>query len=203
MKLQSNSQTLITLKQSLGRKGIAAVDVLAMLLASTGAVVATSTDNEARDNTAKPNNWRLNAENAAVFFENRLQLVNDKLAAVQAKLAAAPENQPGRQAAQRQIDLAIEFRDNAVQAYNSGDDDKATKLLRVAWVHLRNADKILNHGTLLEERKGQKEQWKQLEQEYKDNVKDLRDTYRQALNQLKEQWQQQRQEFQKNKPAGK
>lgn len=188
----------------LEQKGIAAIAVLGILLASTGAVVAASTaDNTAGGNTANPKSWRLNGENAAIFFENRLQLVNDKIAEVQAKLSAAPENMPGRQAAQRQVDLAIRFRDNALQAYNSGDDNRAIKLLRVAWVHLRNADKILNHGTFLEERKEWKDQWKQLEQEYKDNVKDLKNTYHQALNQLKEQWNQQRQEFQKNKPAGK
>ena len=77
----------------LGKKGIAAIAMLAILLVSTGAVVGASAYNEANNDTANPRNWIPNAENAAAFFENRLQLVNDKLAAVQAKLAATQENQ--------------------------------------------------------------------------------------------------------------
>ena len=184
----------------IGGKGIATVAVLAMLLTSMGVVAATT------DDSANPRNWRPSTENAAAFFENKLQLVNDKLAAVQAKLAAASENQPGIRAVQRQVELAIEFRDNAVQADNSDNDNFAIELLRVAWVHLRNADRILDHGASLLERLQQRnlwrQQWRNMMQEYKDNLVDLRGNCRENRQQLMEQWRIQRQEMRNEWHAG-
>ncbi len=102
--------------------------------------------------------YPLNPENMAQFLDNRLQLFDDKLTEVQVELGSTPENTPGRVAAGRQVELATDFRDNAVNARDAGNLKKAIQLLETAWTHLQNAQKIIDHAADWD--KGFRDDWK-------------------------------------------
>ena len=152
---------------------------------------------------AKNDNWRPTPENAVEFFNAKLGEFNEKLTEIQVKLEGAPENAPGRQAAERQVELAVKLRDNAVEANNSDNVKKAILLLRTAYIHLNNADKILEHADEWEKKfseqwkdwkKGwenikprllENEKWKEIQKNFQEYIKDIRE-------QWKEQWKNQK-----------
>jgi hypothetical protein len=86
----------------LGKKGVAAMVVLTLALASIGTAAANSV-NSARE-TGKETH---DVDN----FDEKLTEFNHELTKVQSMTNALPENSLERQAAQEKVDLAIQRRD--------------------------------------------------------------------------------------------
>lgn len=112
-------------------------------------------------------------------FENELEKFNDQLSEVQAMLEGTPENAPGRNAAERLVDLAIDLRDKAVDANNEGKIRKALALIHAAQVHLRNAWIILEHAGEWEMNSREnwaqwKEAWENAKQEWKNTWENMK-----------------------------
>ncbi len=87
-----------------------------------------------------------------VGFENALDEFDNLLVEVQAMLEGAPENAPGRHAAERLVEVAIKLRDRAVAAYEDNRTRNALGLIHAANIHLRNATIILEHASEWEPR---------------------------------------------------
>jgi len=87
-----------------------------------------------------------------VDFEEKLEEFENELAEIQAKLEGAPENAPGRHAAERLIEVAIRLKDNAVTAYGENKVRLAFALIHAAKIHIRNAERILDHASEWEPR---------------------------------------------------
>jgi hypothetical protein len=99
--------------------------------------------------------------NLPVEFENMVKEFNNELAEVQAKLEGAPENAPGRHAAERLVELAIGLKDNAVMANEENKVRMALALIHAAKIHIRNAERILDHASEWEPRfEGEWIQWR-------------------------------------------
>jgi len=106
-----------------------------------------------------------------VEFEEKVEEFDNLLAEVQTMLEGAPENAPGRRAAERLVELAIRFKDNAVTAYGENKVRKALALIHVATIHLRNAKRILEHASEWEPRFREewvqwRYQWENMKQEW-------------------------------------
>ena len=103
-----------------------------------------------------------------VEFEKKVEEFDNLLAEVQAMLEGAPENAPGTRATRQLVDVAIGLRDNAVAAYGENKVRRALALIYAADMHLRNAERILEHASEWEPKF--KEKWDQWRQGW-DNVK--------------------------------
>lgn len=106
-----------------------------------------------------------------VEFEEKLEEFDNLLAEVQTMLVGTPENAPGRHAAERLVELAIRFKDNAVTAYEENRVRGALALIHAAKIHLRNAERILEHANEWEPRFREewtewKHQWENMKQEW-------------------------------------
>jgi len=88
--------------------------------------------------------WRPSFENAAGVFSDRLVEFNARLAETQTKLQGTPENTPGRQAVESQIELAVKLRNNAIAENNAGNVEKAVLILKAAFAHLDCAGRLLD-----------------------------------------------------------
>jgi len=137
----------------------------------------------------------------AAEFENELENFNKSLAEVQAMLEGAPENVPGRNAAERLVGLAIKLRDNAVAAYEAGENRKALVLIHTAQVHLRNAETILSHASEWEPEFREnwtdwKGIWENMRQQWIENRtwQSIIENYNQHREQVRHQWQEKWQE---------
>ena len=82
-----------------------------------------------------------------VDFEEKLEEFENELAEIQVMLVGAPENAPGRHAVERLVEVAIRHKDNAVTAYEENKVRKALALIHAAKIHLRNAERILEHAS--------------------------------------------------------
>lgn len=106
-------------------------------------------------------------------FENELEKFNTSLAEVQAMLQGAPENAPGRHAAERLTEVAVDLRDRAVAAYDENKERTALALIHSAQVHLNRAKMILEHASEWELRfearwTEWKEAWENMKQEWRE-----------------------------------
>jgi hypothetical protein len=135
-------------------------------------------------------------------FDNELEELNEKLSEVQAMLEGAPENAPGKHAAKRLVDTAIELRDNAVAAYEENKVIKALALIYVADMHLRNAKRILEHASEWEPRfenewTGWKETWENMKQEWiKEGAwQGIVENFDQYREQVRQRWREKMQEM--------
>lgn len=134
-------------------------------------------------------------------FENELNEFNESLAEVQAMLEGTPENAPGRHAAERLVEVAIEFKDEAVDAHEEGKTRKALALIHAAQVHLRNAETILDHASEWEPEFGEEwTDWKDIWENMKENWieegtwQNIIENYNQHQEQVMHQWQEMWQE---------
>jgi len=132
----------------------------------------------------------------AAEFENELENFNTSLSEVQAMLEGTPENVPGRNAAERLVELAIKLKDNAVAAHEAGENRKALVLIHAAQVHLRNAETILNHASewepeFRENWTNWKELWENMKQRWIENGnwQSIIENYGQHIEQVRHQWQ--------------
>lgn len=119
---------------------------------------------EVEINVIRPPDWTAGFENALDEFENLLS-------EVQAMLEGTPENAPGRHAAERLVEVAIELRDKAVAAYEENRARNALGLIHAARMHLLNAKIILERANEWEPRFGWewthwKQQWENMKQEW-------------------------------------
>jgi hypothetical protein len=87
-----------------------------------------------------------------VEFGKMVEEFDNELAEVETMLEGAPENAPGRHAAERLVELAITLEDNAVTAYEENKVRNALALIHAAKIHLRNAERILEHASEWEPR---------------------------------------------------
>jgi hypothetical protein len=129
------------------------------------------------DNSLVDVDVRINVENKmseirppdwAAGFENALDEFEQLLTEVQAMLEGAPENAPGRHAAERLVEVATELRDKAVTAYEDNRIRGALGLIQAARMHLLNAKIILERASEWEPKF--KEQWLQWRHRW-ENVK--------------------------------
>ena len=134
-------------------------------------------------------------------FENELNEFNESLAEVQAMLEGTPENAPGRHAAERLVEVAIEFKDETVDAHEEGKTRKALALIHAAQVHLRNAETILDHASEWEPEFGEEwTDWKDIWENMKENWieegtwQNIIENYNQHQEQVMHQWQEMWQE---------
>jgi hypothetical protein len=112
-------------------------------------------------------------------FENELENFNKSLSEAQAMLAGAPENIPGRNAAEQQIELAVKLENDAENAYAAGKIWNALTLIRIARVHILDAETILNHASEWEPEFREnwtdwKETWENMKQQWVENMKQQR-----------------------------
>ncbi len=109
---------------------------------------------EVKMNEIRPPNW-------AAGFENALDQFELLLTEVQGMLEGAPEDAPGRHAAERLVEVAIELRDKAVAAYEDNNARSALGLIQAARMHLLNAKIILERASEWEPKfRGQWLQWR-------------------------------------------
>ncbi|MEM2908107.1 MAG: hypothetical protein QXP65_02790 [Candidatus Hadarchaeales archaeon] len=116
---------------------------------------------EVKMSEIRPPNW-------AAGFEDALDGFELLLTEVQGMLEGAPENAPGRHAAERLVEVAIELRDKAVAAYEDNHVRNALGLIQAARMHLLNAKIILERASEWEPKF--KEQWLQWRHRW-ENVK--------------------------------
>lgn len=116
---------------------------------------------EAKVNTIRPPNW-------AAGFENALGEFEILLSEVEMMLEGAPENAPGRRAAERLVEVAIELRDKAAAAYEDNNTQNALGLIHAARMHLLNAKIILERASEWEPKF--KEEWTQWKHQW-ENMK--------------------------------
>ena len=128
-------------------------------------------------------------------FEEELEVFNELLAEVQAMLEGAPENAPGRHAAERLVEVATTLNDRAVTAYNEGKVRKALGLIHAAKIHLRNAKLILEHASEWDpEFTGQWTQWRERWQGLKQELiedgawEDILKNYEQYAGNIRQRW---------------
>lgn len=152
--------------------------------------------------------WWPRPDNAEMVFKEKLEEVEGLFAEIQAKLDGAPENIPGRQAAETQHQLGGEALDDAYDEAEADNYEMAIFSLHIAWVHLQNADRILEHAEEWEQkfsnqwnawRKG----WENIKQVWiengigpkipKDleNLKQIREQWKEQLEGMREQWKEQ------------
>jgi len=92
------------------------------------------------------NRWP-HPENAAESFSEWLEKFNARVAEVQEKLEEVPENTPGREMAESQLQMAIQLRDDAIAENSAGNLTKALFTLRAAFARLDCAGRILEQAT--------------------------------------------------------
>jgi hypothetical protein len=92
-------------------------------------------------------NRRPHPENAAESFSEWLEKFNARVAEVQEKLEEVPENTPGREMAESQLQMAIQLRDDAIAENSAGNLTKALFTLRAAFARLDCAGRILEQAT--------------------------------------------------------
>jgi len=133
-----------------------------------------------------------------IEFENKLEEFDAKLTEIQAMLEGIPENIPGGQAATQQIKVATKFRDKAVEANEENRIRKTISLLHTAWVHLRNAERILDHASDWEPEYGEewtawREGWENIKQELIENGlwQRMLQNFEDYAEHIKEQWREQ------------
>jgi len=131
-----------------------------------------------------------------VEFEEKVEEFDNLLAEVQTMLEGAPENAPGRHAAQRLVELAIRFKDNAVTAYGENKVRKALALIHVATIHLRNAKRILEHASewdprFREEWVQWRYQWENMMQEWIEEGiwENILENREQFIENIRQEWQ--------------
>jgi hypothetical protein len=134
-------------------------------------------------------------------FENELENFSKSLSETQAMLAGAPENTPGINAAEQQIELAVKSENDAENAYAAGKIWNALILIRTAQAHLQDAETILNHASEWEPEFGEnwtdwKETWNSMEQQWVENGiwENIVENYNQYENYIQHQWQDEQQE---------
>lgn len=159
---------------------------------------------EVKINVIRPLHWTAGFENTLSEFENLL-------IEVQAMLEGAPENAPGRHAAERLVEVAIKLRDRAVAAYENNRIRNALGLIHAAKIHLRNAAIILEHGSEWEPRFAKewicwKDRWRnlirpilvskkeQVENLIKEIWKSVPENWGEHFENMKEEWQRKWQE---------
>jgi len=109
---------------------------------------------ENKINVIRPPNW-------AAGFENALDEFEHLLLEVQAMLEGTPENAPGRRAAERLVEVAIEHENKAVTAYEENRTRNALALIHAAKMHLLNAKMILERASEWEPKfRGEWMRWK-------------------------------------------
>ena len=131
-----------------------------------------------------------------VEFENKVEEFDNQLAEIQTMLEGAPENAPGRHAAERLVDLAIRFRDNAVTAYEENKVRRALALIYAAKIHLGNAERILDHASeweplFKEEWIQWRYRWENMKQEWKEEGiwENILQNREQFIERIRNEWQ--------------
>jgi hypothetical protein len=131
-----------------------------------------------------------------VEFENKVEEFDNQLAEIQTMLEGAPENAPGRHAAERLVDLAIKFRDNAVTAYEENKVRRALALIYAAKIHLGNAERILDHASeweplFKEEWIQWRYRWENMKQEWKEEGiwENILQNREQFIERIRNEWQ--------------
>ncbi|MBC7344797.1 MAG: hypothetical protein H5U03_05175, partial [Clostridia bacterium] len=91
------------------------------------------------------NMWSVQENQAQLFLEG-LEKFNEKLTEVQQKLEETPENHPARQAAESQIQAAVELRNSAINENGDGDVARAVFTLKMAFMRLECAERMLEQA---------------------------------------------------------
>jgi len=130
-----------------------------------------------------------------VDFEEKLEEFENELAEVQAKLEGAPENTPGRHAAERLVEVAIRLKDNAVTAYEENKVRRALALIHAAKIHLRNAERILDHASEWEPRFREewiwwRHHWENMRQEWMEEGiwENILENWEQFIENIRHEW---------------
>lgn len=126
-------------------------------------------------------------------FNYLLELFENKYPEVEAMLAIAPENSPGKKAAQRLLDLALREKNLALYAYNENLLGRATGIMTSAVIHLRNAERIIEHAQEWEPRQAQqwyqwRERWENLREEFRELWENVQQNLEQFRNRIREKW---------------
>ncbi|MFQ6129668.1 MAG: hypothetical protein ACE5OT_02525 [Candidatus Hadarchaeaceae archaeon] len=149
---------------------------------------------EVKINVIRPPDWTTGFENALDEFENLLL-------EVQAMLQGTPENAPGRHAAERLVEVAIELRDKAVAAYGENRTRNALGLIHAAKMHLLNAKIILEHASEWESKF--RDEWTRWKRRWKNFVKPiLENRGEQIENLIEEVWESVPENWEENENMG-
>lgn len=149
--------------------------------------------------------WWPRPENAEMVFKEKLGEVEELFAEIQAKLEGLPENILGRQAAETQHQLGGSALDDAYEEADAGNYARAIFSLHKAWVHLQNAERILEHAEEWEQRfSHQWNEWRKGWENIKqslienrigskipknlENLKQARELWKEQLETMREQW---------------
>ncbi|TDA33410.1 MAG: hypothetical protein DSO03_00300 [Hadesarchaea archaeon] len=126
-------------------------------------------------------------------FNHLREVFENKYPEVEAMLFLASENLPGRRAAERLVGLALKEKDLALHAYDEDLLGRAVGIMTSAVMHLRNAERILEHAQEWEPQNApQWEEWRERWEGLKEEVKELWENVQQNLeqfrNRIREEW---------------
>lgn len=126
-------------------------------------------------------------------FNHLLEFFENKYPEVEAMLSLAPENLPGRKAAGRLVDLALREKELALHAYDENLLGRAAGILTSAVVHLRNAERILEHAQEWEPQNAPqweewRERWGDLKEEFRELWENVQQNLEQFRNRIRERW---------------
>jgi hypothetical protein len=149
---------------------------------------------EVEINVIRPPDWTAGFENALDEFENLLL-------EVQAMLEGTPENAPGRHAAERLVEVAIELRDKAVSAYEENRTRNALGLIHAAKMHLLNAKIILERASEWEPEF--REEWSRWRHRWENFVRPILEKHGEQIeNLIEEVWESVPENWEENENMG-
>jgi len=132
-------------------------------------------------------NLRLAENRLSERFEELRETFENLKLEVEAMLAGAPENLPGRVAAERLYQLALKEESLTFHARDLGLLGRAVGLMTSAVVHLKNAERILEHAQEWEPEHAQLwQEWKEEWQEIKPQIQSLWESVAENWEQYKE-----------------